>query len=84
MMEAADHGCLDDSAFVKPLHPSWLRGVLLQGEMGPVAVVVGQVVTQHATEMRPVQHHDVVEALAAQGPDETFDIGFCHGARGAI
>ena len=44
-------------------------------EVGPVAVVVGQVVTQQATEMRPVQHHDVVEALAAQGPDETFDIG---------
>ncbi len=31
-----------------------------------------------------VEHHNVVEALAAQGPDETFDIGICHGDRGAI
>jgi hypothetical protein len=28
MMEAADHGRLDDSAFVESLHRSWLRGVL--------------------------------------------------------
>ena len=34
MMEAAGHGRLDDLAFVKALHPSWLRGVLRQGEVG--------------------------------------------------
>jgi hypothetical protein len=32
MMEAANQGCLDDPAFVKALHPSWLWGVLRQGE----------------------------------------------------
>jgi hypothetical protein len=38
MMQAADQGRLDDPAFVKALHPSWLRGVLRQGEVcaGPV------------------------------------------------
>jgi hypothetical protein len=29
MMEASDHGGLDDPAVVKVLHRSWLRGVLL-------------------------------------------------------
>jgi hypothetical protein len=40
MMEASDHGGLDDPAVVKALHRSWLRGVLLQGEVcaGPVVV----------------------------------------------
>ena len=33
MMEASDHGGLDDPAVVKVLHRSWLRGVLLQGEV---------------------------------------------------
>ena len=30
MMQASDHGHLDDSALVGVLHRSWLRGVLLQ------------------------------------------------------
>jgi hypothetical protein len=37
-------------------------------------VVVGEVVSQQATQVRVVQHHDVVEALAAQGPDEAFHV----------
>ena len=44
MMEAADQGRLDDPAQVGTLHRSRLRGVLVQGEMGPDAVVVGKVV----------------------------------------
>jgi hypothetical protein len=63
MMEAADHGCLDDPAVVKALHPSWLRGVLRQGEVGAGPVVVDEVLAQQATQMGFVQHHDVVEAL---------------------
>jgi hypothetical protein len=46
MMEAADHGHLDDSAFVKALYPSWLRGVLRQGEVGAGPVVVDEVLAQ--------------------------------------
>jgi len=44
MMEAADQERLDDPAQVGTLHRSRLRGVLVQGEMGPDAVVVGKVV----------------------------------------
>ena len=43
MMEAADHGGLDDPALVEALHRSRLRGVLLQREVGPGTVVVGKV-----------------------------------------
>jgi hypothetical protein len=51
MMEAAGHGRLDDLAFVKALHPSWLRSVLREGEVGPGTVVVEEVVTQQAAQM---------------------------------
>ena len=61
-MEAADHGRLDDSAFVKALHPSWLRGVLLQGEVCADPVVVDEVPAQQAAQMRFVQHHEVSSA----------------------
>jgi hypothetical protein len=70
MMEAAGHGRLDDSAFVKALHPSWLRGVLRQGEVCAGPVVVDDILAQQAAQMGFVQHHDVVEALPAEGADE--------------
>ena len=74
MMEAADHRRLDDSAFVRALHQSWLRGILLQGEVCSGPVVVDEVLAQQATQMGPVQHHDVVETLTAEGADETFRV----------
>ena len=69
MMEAADHRCLDDPAFVMALHRSWLRGVLVEGEVRSGPVVVDEVLAQQATQMGLVQHHDVVETLAAEGAD---------------
>jgi hypothetical protein len=58
----------------KTLHPSWLRRVLPQGEVGAGPVVVDAVGAQQATQMGLVQHDDVVEALAAQGPDEALHV----------
>jgi len=75
MMEAAGHGRLDDPAFVKALHPSWLWGVLRQGEACAGPVVVDEVLAQYAAQVGFVQHHDVVEALAAEGADEPFHVG---------
>ena len=51
MMEAADHGRLDDPALVEALHWSRVRGVLGEGEVGPGTVVVGEVRVQQAVEM---------------------------------
>jgi hypothetical protein len=46
MMEAADQGRLDDPALIDALHCSGLRCVLLQREVGPATVVVGEVCVQ--------------------------------------
>ena len=67
MMETADHGCLDDPTPVGTLHRSRLRGVLVEGQVSPGPVIVGEIRVQHATQMGV--------ALAAQGSDPTFDIG---------
>jgi hypothetical protein len=75
MMQASDHGYLDDAALVGALHRSRLRGVLRQREVGAGPVVVDEVPAQQATQMGFVQHHDVVEALAAEGADEPFHVG---------
>ena len=75
MMEAADHGRLDDPALVGALRGSGLRGILLEGEVGPGSVVVGEVGAQHAAQVGLVEHHHVVEALAAEGADEAFGVG---------
>jgi hypothetical protein len=82
MMEAAGHGRLDDLAFVKALHPPWLRGVLRQGEVCAGPVVVDEVLAQQPTQMGLVEHDHMVEALAAEGSDEAY--GFCQGDRGAV
>src|SRR5262249_11050505 len=84
MMEAADHGRRDDLAPVGRHRPSGLRGVLVEGQMSPGPVVVGEIRVQHVAQVGVVEHHHVIEALAAQGPDETLHVGILPGACGAI
>ena len=74
MMEAADHGRLNDPALVEALHRSRVRSVFGEGEVGPGTVVVGEVRVQQAVEVDFVHHHDVAEALAAQGANEAFHV----------
>jgi hypothetical protein len=61
-------------AVVGVVHESRLRGVLVEGEVRAGPVVVDEVPAQQATQMGFVPYHDVVEALAAQGPDEAFHV----------
>ena len=56
MMEATDHGRLDDPALVKAFHWSRLGRVLVQGEVCSGTVVVEEIVTPQATPMCLVQH----------------------------
>ena len=51
MMEAADHGRRDDLAPVGRLHPSGFRGVLVEGQMSPGRVVIGEIRVQHAAQV---------------------------------
>ena len=69
----------------RTVYRSGLRGVLAQGEVGPDAMVVGKVVSQQATQVGLVQHDHMVEALAAQGPNEAFHVRILpRGPRGRL
>ena len=74
MMEAADHGRLDDPALVQALYRSGFRGVLVQGEVGSGTVVVDEITAQQATQVRLVEYDHVVETLPPEGTDETFHV----------
>ena len=73
-MQASDHGYLDDTALAGALHRSGLRCVLVQSEVCSGTVVVEEILAQQPTQVGVVQHHDVVEALAAEGADEPFHV----------
>jgi hypothetical protein len=81
MMEAADQGYLHDRPPIWTLHESGLWRVLLQREVGSGVVVVEEVLLKHATQMMLVQDDEVIEALPAQGADETLHAGIRIGRR---
>jgi hypothetical protein len=75
MMEAADHGRLDDATPVGRFHRSWLWWILVQGGVCSGVVVIEEVVTEQAAQMILVEDEEVIEALPAHGPDKAFHVG---------
>jgi hypothetical protein len=50
------------------------RGVLIEHEMGPGAIVIFSVFPEYPSKMRLAQDHDVIEALASDRADEPLDV----------
>jgi hypothetical protein len=65
MMEAADHGDLDDVPLVRQLNRSRLRCVLSQRKVRPEAVIVRDATPNKPAQVLLVEHHHVVEAVSA-------------------
>jgi hypothetical protein len=42
--------------------------------MRPDPVVIGSVIVQNATQLRFVEHHEVIEAFAPNRADEALDV----------
>src|SRR5258708_4924150 len=72
MMEPAEHRYRCDAAGLLP--PSKIWSVFIQGEMGPDLIVVKSVVLQNATQLRFVEHDQVIEAFAPNRADETLEV----------
>src|SRR6476659_5743312 len=75
MMETTDFTNLDHRTFGAGLCPSELRGVFAQGQMSAPAMVIGNIRCESTTERALSEHDHVIETLAANGPNEPFDIG---------
>ena len=51
-----------------------VRCILLQREMCPNPIVIGSVILQNATQLRFVEHDEVIERFAPNRADETLDV----------
>ncbi len=55
------------------------RGLLAEAEMGPVVMVIGDIIRDEPLEMALVQRNDLVEQLAPQLPTQRSATPFCQG-----
>ena len=51
-----------------------IRRILVQREMRPDLVVIGSVILENATQLRFVEHHQVVERFTPDRADEPLDV----------
>ena len=58
---------------------SMVRRVLVQREMRPTPMVIGEVGAEETTEMRLVDDDHVIQTLATHGADQTLDVGILPG-----
>lgn len=72
MVQAADFSNLDHLSALWRLHGTWLRRVLVQGQVRPRSVIITQELANNASEVIFTEHDDVVEAVPAQGPDHSL------------
>src|SRR3982750_830724 len=75
VVETTDFTNLDHLTFCGRLCSSELGGVFAQRQMSTPAVVIGNIRRESTTERALSKHDHVIETLAANGPNEAFDIG---------
>ena len=71
-MQAADFWHANDPAHT--LGRTSKRRILVQRKMRPGGVIVADVGRHSATQMRLVEHDQMVEALPSDGSDQSLDI----------
>ena len=85
MVEPADFGPRHDPTGAGDVDSTPKRRVLVERPVRSRAVVIRDVGSQHPSEMPLVEDDDVVQTLAADRPDDAFDVGILPGGarRGA-
>jgi hypothetical protein len=73
-MEAADFGDSEDVTDRRRLQRPGIWRIFRQCQMGPCPMIVGEVSRQHAAQMRFADDEDVIEALAADGSDQSLHV----------
>ena len=72
MVQPADAWKRDDLACNRQLDVTRDRRVSAKRHMGPIAIVVSEVLANETEQMSFIQYDDVVKKLATQGPDAPF------------
>jgi len=74
MVQAAHLGKRNDLSLLRPLHRARFRGVLVQAQMGPTPVIIGEIGFEQTVQVSLVEHDDVIQAFAPDGTDQPFDV----------
>ena len=72
MMQSAHFRERDDATLRRRLDTSWRRRVLLQGEMCPRPMIIGEIRGQQTSQMALAEDDDVVQTLAPDGSDQSL------------
>jgi hypothetical protein len=72
MMKPAEEWYCCDAADL--LRTPKIRRILVQSEMCPNLIVIGSVIPQNATQLRFVEHDQVIEAFPPDRADEALDV----------
>ena len=75
MVQAADFGKLQDLSRRGRLDGPEVGGVLVEREVGPRLMVIGEIAGQDAVEVSLAEHEHVIQALAPDGADEPLREG---------
>ena len=75
VVQAADLWNGDHTARSQRRDRTWKGCILVQPEVRSCSRVVGDVLVQNAPKAGSRQHDDVIEALASDRSDESFDVG---------
>jgi hypothetical protein len=79
MMQAADLGDGNHPSAPRRLDDARERGVVVQSAVGPRMVVIIEVAGQDAPEVGLVEHDHMIQTLASDRTDQSFDIGILPG-----
>ena len=79
VVQAADLWNGDHTARSQRRDWTWKGCILVQSEVRARSRVVGDVLIQNAPKASSRQHDDVIEALASDRSDESFDVGVLPG-----
>ena len=74
VVEAAEVPDGDDPAVARRLSGAWDGGILVQRQVSPPSVVVGEVCLEMTAQHAFIPDDDVIDALTPSRPDETFDV----------
>jgi hypothetical protein len=75
VMQSAQPRQCDDVALVWRFDGSGERTILVEKSVGPILVIVGQIIGENLAEVRRIEDNDVVQTLAANRADDPFDHG---------
>ena len=74
MVKSANFCERHDGTFGLDLDASWRGRVLLEGEMSTRTMIVENIASEHASQMRLAEDDDVIQTLATQGSDQALRI----------